>query len=144
MKKYFADYVVPSAGQVLETMFFTGVEAVAEQTSFACDETIARTVRFEGPPNGEFCVGLPHQTAAALASSFLGLDPEEISTSDCEQIAEELANMICGSVLSHYAPQGSFHLEGIESSACERECDFCVSLELPEGGLNICARIDPS
>jgi hypothetical protein len=141
MKQCFIESVLPAAGQVLETMFFTGVVAVEEQAEGACDGRISKTVQFEGPSSGEFCVGLPGETAAALASSFLGLPLEEITVAQCEQIAAELANMICGSVVSRYSPQGSFRLRAVPTSSCKSECDFCVSLELPEGGLSICARL---
>jgi CheY-specific phosphatase CheX len=144
MKQNFAKYVVPSVEHVLETMFFTGVVAAAEPVEDACDGTIRRTVQFEGPPDGELRIGIPSETATALASSFLGLDTEEVTTEHREQIAGELANMICGSVLSHYSPQSSFRLQVTETSPCGRECDYRVSLELPEGVLNICARVDRS
>lgn len=142
MKQAFAGHLVPSAEQVLETMFFTGVVSSGEPCVPGCPEMITRSVAFEGPPDGQLCVGVMPQTAAALASSFLGLDPENVTLPDCEQIAEELANMICGSVLSRCAPASSFQLHITSESACTRHCEFCVALELPEGALNICAQVD--
>ena len=143
MKNSFADYLVPCATQVLETMFFTAAEQGGQPIcpQLAGALAIARTVNFSGPPDGELCLCARLETAAALASSFLGLAPDEVSPSECGHVAGELANMICGSVLSSCAPQGAFRLQVSECTACGEACDFGVSLELPQGSLNICARL---
>ena len=142
MKQSFGEHLVPSAEQVLETMFFTGVVSAEEQAATGCAGMITRTVAFDGPPDGQLCVGIMPETAAALASSFLGLPLEEVTQPDCEEIAAELANMICGSVLSRCAPASAFQLHVTPESAFQRECEFCIALELPEGALNICAQVD--
>jgi CheY-specific phosphatase CheX len=142
-----AGHLAPSCEQVLETMFFTGILSQEDRTcreaSSDCSGAITAAVEFRGPPDGILCVGLEIETAAALASSFLGLDPEAVTAADCRQVAGELANMICGSVLSCSAPHSQLHLaapllaEG-RGVACGSACDRCVSFMLPEGALNVC------
>jgi CheY-specific phosphatase CheX len=142
-----AGHLPPSCEQVLETMFFTAILSQEDRTgrepSGACLGAITAAVEFHGPPKGILCAGMEIETAAALASSFLGLDPEAVTAADCRQVAGELANMICGSVLSRSAPQSQLRLAAPQIAegrgvACGRACDTRVSFTLPEGALNIC------
>ena len=141
-----------SCEQVLETMFFTGVLAAEERCLGAecASETckVAATVAFDGPPEGSLSIRLETATAAALASSFLGLDPDAVTEGDCRQVAGELANMICGSVLSRIAPESTLHLatpvveDGSEIPGGEGTAGYPtaarVYFTLPEGGLEVC------
>jgi CheY-specific phosphatase CheX len=87
------------------------------------------------------------QTAQGLASSFLGREPESLDAADCTGVAGELANMICGSVLSHYAEESEFRLaapvlqQGVLPYTAD-EHSACASLELPEGALDVYVRVD--
>ncbi len=143
MTQSIIDNLIPSCEQVLETMFFTGVLSSGEHMPCNCPGSLCANVRFEGPPDGEFRVCFANETAGSLASSFLGLAPDEVTSADCEQVAGELANMFCGSVLSRSVPSGEFHLTVTqEHDPVQDLCDFCVALELPEGPLNVCIRVD--
>ena len=144
MKQSFSDHLLPAVERILETMFFTGVVSAAERMPDECPDVITRGVSFDGPPDGQLRVAVQRQTAAALASSFLGLDPEKVTLANCEQVCAELANMICGSVLSRCAPVGDFHLHASSESAAQTPFDYSVALELPEGGLAISAQVDRS
>lgn len=142
MKTSLASHLLPSAAQVLETMFFTEIKSAVERPAATTRCSLSRTVEFQGPPDGELCLGLKSETAAALASSFLGVSPAEVTENDCAQVADELANMICGSVLSKCAPYSLFRLRVKRALACDRQDDFCITLDLPEGELSICAHLD--
>jgi len=143
MRKSITENLSPCCEEVLETMFFTGILSAEAQTACRAGGGLCASVRFEGPPDGELRVWIPLQTGSALASSFLGLAPGEVTSADCEQVAGELANMFCGSLLSRSAPTSEFHLTVNQDQTPNAEpCDSCVAFELPEGPLNVCVRVD--
>src|SRR5581483_8366018 len=143
-------YLAPACEQVLETMFFTGVLSAQEKSSLDGESCISATIGFEGPPDGCMRIAMAAQTAQSLAASFLGREPESLDAADCSGVAGELANMICGALLSRYAEDGEFHLvapvlqQGASpcTQAPSGKDDRCVrtSLELPEGALDIYIR----
>ena len=96
-----------AVAEVLESMFF--VEVLGEARGTAETGTVAVEIRFEGDPPGWFQMRLGAETAQAIAADFLGEDPESVSPRQSADVALELANMICGAVLSR-----------LESSACFR------------------------
>lgn len=100
--------------EVLETMCFTGVVASSEGTVPAEGDgggpAIAAALRFDGSPSGEFRMSVPLKLARAVGSSFLGREEEEVSDSQAEEVVCELANIICGSVLSRLQSESSFRL----------------------------------
>jgi len=146
-----ADILPFSCEQVLETMFFTGVLSAEERRltpDSSCQHcTVTAKVVFNGPPEGALEIRLENSTAAALASSFLGIDPEAVTDGDCRQVAGELANMICGSVLSRMAPESTLHLEspvvdnGSDTLSPGGPVGYPMAahyfLTLPEGGLEV-------
>ena len=140
MKESVAGYLVPCASQVLETMFFTGVVSAVEEDSRPV--AFPKTVCFQGPPDGKLCVCMQPEAITALAAGFLGVEPKEVTAAECDQVTGELANMICGSVLSRCAPNSFFHLEVEQASICEEQCDTRILLEMPEGFMSLCARVD--
>jgi hypothetical protein len=143
MRKSITENLSPCCEEVLETMFFTGILSAEVQTVCRGAGDLHASVRFEGPPDGELRVCIPHQTGSALASSFLGIVPDEVTNADCEQVAGELANMFCGSLLSRSAPTSEFHLDVTHEQVPNPDpCDSCVAFELPEGPLNVCVRVD--
>ena len=138
--------LLPACEQVLETMFFTGVlsaeKLAAGEEPRSCAAVIA-TVKFEGPPDGALCVGMEAETAVALASTFLGLDPPDVTDADCRQVVGEMANMMCGSVLSRVVPESSLRLASPvvrdgQETPCGPACAARAFFTLPEGGLHVC------
>ena len=118
---------------VLETMFFTEVAAETDCRLNAGPQ-IAASLEFEGPLRGAFGLSLPAETAATLASDFLGLDAAEPpATEQVQQVVCELANMICGRALSALEKDG-LRLSGprvvpapgpaLPAGACRRTFDL--------------------
>jgi CheY-specific phosphatase CheX len=97
-----------SASEVLETMCFVGV--LGEQAEPAGADLISAELAFNGKPSGRFGVQVPSSTGRLIASNFLGKDPEEITEAEIDQVVGELANMICGSVLSRVEAGSRFEL----------------------------------
>ncbi len=95
-----------SASEVLETMFFTGVE-----DENADDENVSKVssvLGFNGKMSGKFGVQVPIHTGQAIAANFLGFD--EVTDNQVADVVCELSNMLCGSVLSRLESGARFEL----------------------------------
>lgn len=138
-----------SAEEVLETMFFATVIGEASATEPIPPDSAAARLAFRGKPSGVFTVAACPSAARSLAAAFLALDEDEVAQERAREVVCELANMICGSVLSRLEPDELFELEHPEPVAVTGACP-CVSalsarraLDLGDGTLNICIEIEP-
>lgn len=141
-KPDFAATLSRVGAEVLETMFFD--EAVAAP----CDHgwiSSAPSVRltFEGSHCGQFLMSVAPAVARAITPAFLGIDPEEITEGQSSQVLLELANILCGSVLSHLWPDSDLKLgapEPIEADEpIEEGLHECFLLT--EGMLSVSIRL---
>src|SRR5579864_7390727 len=97
------------SAEVLETMFFD------EAVPTPCDHgwiSSAASVRlpFEGSHCGEFLLSVSPQVARSIAPAFLAVEPEEVTEGQSSQVLLELANILCGSVLSRFWPDSDLAL----------------------------------
>jgi CheY-specific phosphatase CheX len=99
-----------SVQEVLEKMFF--VEPVEEPPGEADsrDGELAVRVAFEGVPSGALTLRVASAAACQIAADFLGEDTSSLSPAQVEEVVCELANMICGSVLSRIESSATFRL----------------------------------
>jgi hypothetical protein len=88
-------------------MFF--IEALVESSATTEAEALTVEICFDGDPPGWFQMRLAPGAAQCIAADFLGEDAGSVSERQSADVALELANMICGAVLSR-----------LESSACFR------------------------
>jgi hypothetical protein len=99
--------VTEAAQRVLEAMCFADVTgAEGEEPG---DDAFGVEVRFHGSENGLFRMWMNDAVACRLAADFLGL--EEAGPEEGRQVALELANMICGSAVSHLSRSGALRLD---------------------------------
>ena len=129
-----------SAAEVLETMFFTTV--VGDAGNEACGAPwISAALSFRGNPPGEFGVRVPVASARRIAASFLGLDEESLLEPQIGEVVCELANMLCGSVLSRLERETRFELSRPELAAHETGCPeghtACRVVEIEDGALGM-------
>jgi CheY-specific phosphatase CheX len=100
-----------SAQKTLETMFFMapdGISAVAERPA---GPLIAASLLFNGTPPGRFGIVISTPVARTLAASFLGFEEEgKLPLPQVGGVIGELANMICGAVLSELESNCNFDL----------------------------------
>lgn len=127
-----------SASEVLETMYFTGVIGPLDEKPSG--EWVCTSLKFHGSRPGSFGVRVPLSTARTLAESFLGAEPETISTPQCFEVLGEMTNMICGAVLSRLADEEQFSLSCPQSEPEEwsgrwNEHTIATVFELEEGAL---------
>jgi CheY-specific phosphatase CheX len=98
-----------SVHDVLEKMFFAELVEEAGKDAPA-PRGIAAELAFEGDPPGSFRLDLDLLAAQAAAADFLGEDACEINAGQMNAVVCELANMICGSVLSRIESSATFRL----------------------------------
>ena len=95
-----------AAEEVLENMFFSGV--MGEMESEQDGERLCATVTFSGSSQGELTVSAAPSTVAVLAAGFLGEEDDTVADAQVRSVVGELANVLCGVVLGHMDPKGSF------------------------------------
>jgi CheY-specific phosphatase CheX len=102
-----------SVNDVLEKMFFVqtlGELPCSKPPGFDPAQEIAARLTFEGEPAGILLIRLTSGAARQIAADFLGADEEEVSDLRVSEVVCELANMICGSVLSRVESTTVFRL----------------------------------
>lgn len=131
-----------SVDAALEAMFFTGVEQEMDTPEVPGSDRITVGVTFSGNLGGRFVLVLTREAASMLAASFLGVDGEpELETSQIADVVRELANILCGSVLSRLGRQTDFHLAPPELGCPDPFADNSPGLRrwlrIPEGELGL-------
>jgi CheY-specific phosphatase CheX len=102
-----------SVNEVLEKMFFAQTIGECSNASPTADQPadeVAVSLTFQGKPSGLFLLRLTTAAARQIAADFLGLDEAEVSDRQTSEVIRELANMICGSVLSRVESAATFQL----------------------------------
>ena len=103
-----------SVTTVLETMFFADPLGPAEPGAEEGAPVLAARLWFHGSPSGNLAVCISQASARLLAAGFLGEDEESLTEAQTGQIVCELANMLCGSVVSRLESEKSFDLTSPE------------------------------
>jgi len=108
--------LLAAAGEVLETMFFTAVYGPAQADGPPAEPRVAARLDFEGTPSGALTLSVSEPAARALAANFLASGDEAgpLPVSQLGSVVCELANMICGSLLSHVKIEEHFRLSSPE------------------------------
>lgn len=138
----FAGILSRAGAEVLETMFFD------EAVSAPCDHgwiASAASVRlaFEGSHCGAFLLSVAPEVARSITPAFLGIDPEEVVEGQSSQVLLELANILCGSVLSRLWPESELTLNAPELIQAGGPLDGALHecFLLPEGTLSVSIRL---
>jgi CheY-specific phosphatase CheX len=125
-------------GQVLETMFFD--EAVPSPCDHGwISSAISVCLSFEGSHCGQFLLNVAPSVARSITSAFLGIDPEEMLEEQSGQVLLELANILCGSVLSQLWPDSNLTLGAPQPVIVEGPIEDALHecFRLPEGLLSV-------
>jgi len=97
-----------SLDDVLEKMFF--VRSLAEPQDQGGEPAVTAHLSFEGDPPGWLTLRVATAAARSVAADFLGEEESELSEQQIGEVVCELANMICGSVLSRVESNKTFRL----------------------------------
>jgi CheY-specific phosphatase CheX len=107
--------------EVLEKMFF--IEAGDGGPASDAAPGMLVKVAFDGDPPGVFRMSLARAAAAHIAADFLGEDADSLNANQIDEVAKELANMICGAVLSRIESRATFRLSAPALVAgCAADC----------------------
>jgi len=130
------------SGEVLETMFFSEVIPAECEHSWL-ESAVAVQVTFDGSHCGDMWLAVGEEAVPELASAFLGLDPGEAGEMESSQVMLELANILCGSILSSLWPESSLQLDPPKRApwGCSGSAVWHCCLMLPEGRLAISIRL---
>ena len=90
-------------------MFFLDTLGEAGEPPAGAD-TVAVHLSFGGDPAGCFEMRVARPAATAIAADFLGEDAGSLSPQQSADVTLELANMICGAVLSRIESSATFRL----------------------------------
>jgi hypothetical protein len=134
----FAGTLTRVGAEVLATMFFD------EALPAPCDHgwiPAAASVRVaaEGAHCGEFRLNVSHEVWRSIVPAFLGIEPEEVTEAQSIQVLLELANILCGSILSQLWPDSDLTLRAPEMVGPERPMEGALHecFHLTEGMLSI-------
>jgi CheY-specific phosphatase CheX len=134
-----------SAQNTLETMFFITPDRISTELERPEGELIAASVTFQGAPPGRFGMVVSARAARGMAANFLGSeDDAKLPLAQVSGVMGELANIICGTMLSELQSDANFDLAEpftLHASANEPGPDFlsgspvAVRFETPEGAI---------
>lgn len=96
----FAPLIDACCGDVLDSMYFTPIAEVQHDVPRAQMQEIAFALRFSGDICGRFSLGMPVSLARILTANFLGEEEDAVSPTDMQEVTGELANMLCGAIVS--------------------------------------------
>ncbi|HWB85380.1 MAG TPA: chemotaxis protein CheX [Bryobacteraceae bacterium] len=112
-----------SIEDVLEKMFFiSALQGDEPQPGSARSDVVAQ-LSFEGEPSGWLVLRISGGAARSIAADFLGAEEQELTSAQVGEVICELANMICGSVLSRVESEAAFRLESPRLLPPEMEID---------------------
>ena len=104
------ELLVSCAETALEVMFFTATVAPAESFENMPADAIRARVDFLSKPCGYLEAAVGRFTASRLAANMAGVEVDELEEEQAEQTVCELANVICGYVLSKSEEDRGFKL----------------------------------
>jgi CheY-specific phosphatase CheX len=114
-----------STADVLEKMFL--VRCLGALQAPAPDPEMVAHLTFEGEPSGSLTLRVPSGAARSVAADFLGEQEPALSEQQISEVLCELANMICGSVLSRVESNTTFRLASPQIVASLDEVDAAQS-----------------
>jgi len=143
----FAKLVPGCCGGVLDSMYFTTImetshpkelaeAAEGKETAIGAEE-YAFSLSFKGDICGRFGLHMGAAAGRGLAANFLGEDEADLSVSDIGEVAGELANMLCGAVVSKVEGKSKFvlsHPEAMQALPVLSGADALVSRFETDGG----------
>jgi len=129
-----------TAEDVLETMFFTSIEP-ADADAPPNERRLAVRLWFTGIPSGKLTLRVSEASARSLASNFLAAETDDpLPDAQLEAVVCELANMICGALLSQVGGEAHFRLsspEPVEPGDFDPDLRPMKSLNLADGHLEL-------
>ena len=142
------EMLAAATGEVLETMFFTGIYGAAPIGESSAGPHTAARLSFEGTPSGVLTLSVAAPAARALATNFLASeDDEPLTDAQLGSVVCELTNMICGALLSRVKSEQHFRLSSpdvlLPESGPYPSGPPSQSLDLGDGAMEIWLELEP-
>lgn len=115
----FAKALRESVNAALEEMFFATDLAPCDVALHAPGAEITAGIAFSGLPSGRLLLRISMAGARTMAADFLGEDASSIGASEAASVFAELANIVCGGVLTRTEPDCVFRLSSPRVSPAE-------------------------
>lgn len=136
-----------SVEEVLEKMFFIRALDDGALPARYEDDAISAHLSFDGDPPGSLILHVAAGTARSIGADFLGEQEDDLNAAQVGEVICELANMICGAVLSRIESTAAFRLGaprlGDEDFGdAGSTCRAVHSLELGGGSLTVKLRTE--
>ena len=144
----FMPLVLACCAEVLESMYFTTVLETSSRPPQQPDPTwdgLSFSLHFQGDVHGHFGMRMESTMARTIAANFLGEQEESLTGDEIAEVAGELTNMLCGSIVSRVEGRSKFalsHPEPFFTHAATPEIYTCA-LETDNGVLEAWISIDP-
>jgi len=136
------DALADSVREVLEKMCFLDLSAPAAEQGTAA-RRFAAQLAFDGDPPGLFRLDLDEDAARLASAGFLGEDPAELAAEQIQEVVCELANMVCGSILSRIESSAVFRLAKPEPTRDPLPCSSTADATiLCDGPLRVEIRME--
>jgi CheY-specific phosphatase CheX len=104
------------------------------------EPALTARLSFHGTPSGVFCLTVAARSARTIAANFLGAgDDAAVPADQVEDVTRELANMICGAMLSRIESGATFDISPPELTGADAQCGraYRRSLALEDGTLDL-------
>lgn len=132
-----------SVEEVLYKMFF--IEGLSEPggPAAASTEECSAALQFEGRPSGGLKLAVSWPAARSIAADFLGEDETSLTGQQVDEVVCELANMICGAMLSRVESDETFRLStprmvaGEETAGGHQPPSISHAVDLGRGTLRV-------
>lgn len=140
------ELLLTSASDVLASMYFADVMGPPQNP--VIEPGFWATLGFKGEISGTFSLSLSKDTARKLAANFFGEEESDVSEEAVADMVGEMANMVCGSVLSRMTREVHFKLThpvvaiGEDDEEEVTEGMTCQLLETDSGVLKICLKAE--
>jgi|SRR5579864_1032693 len=134
-----------AAADVLETMFFSPVMGEATPGASCSEPVLMARLKFSGGRSGSFTIRVSARAAATIAANFLGEETDDPEPGQVRDVVCEMANMICGSVLSRLDREAHFdlqHPELVETCGEPSLGSVCSLFEIEGGQVVLCLQLD--
>ncbi|MDR3698572.1 MAG: chemotaxis protein CheX [Candidatus Sulfopaludibacter sp.] len=99
-----------SVEDVLEKMFFIRSLDDALEEPGLPEGDVKAHLTFDGEPSGFLTLRVTREAARSISADFLGAEEGDLNEQQVGEVVCELANMICGSVLSRFESAVTFRL----------------------------------
>jgi len=110
MTEQLSEALRQSMEEVLEKMFFVRALEEPPEPALSPARGLLARLSFEGDPSGRLTLHISEEAARSISADFLGKDEWEVTAEEIGEVICELANMICGSILSRVESGASFRL----------------------------------